>query len=34
MILPITGVGILVASILSLFRPLDEAPHMDDQEFP
>lgn len=34
MILPIAGAGILVASILSLFHPLDEALHMDDQEFP
>lgn len=34
MILPITGAGILVASILSLLRPLDEPLHIDDQDFP
>ncbi|MCE8516861.1 TRAP transporter small permease [Ruegeria pomeroyi] len=34
MILPITGAGILVASLLSFVRPLDEEPHADEQEFP
>lgn len=34
MILPITGAGILVASLLSLVRPLDDNPDIDEQEFP